>query len=242
MPDIQLPFKDETLLTYLAEPDGEGPWPGVVVIHDALGMSTDLRNQCDWFASEGFLAAAPDLFAGRTFFSCLFRAIREFRKREGLFFEKVEAVQQHLLHHPHSNQKVGVIGFCFGGGFAVILSAGYGYDVASINYGGSLPKDAEVMLEHACPIVASYGALDRSTKGTPERLEQILNRYQIDHDIKEYENTDHAFMNDHDPKEVPLFLEFIAFAFGGGAFHPESSKAARKRIISFFEKHLKAAE
>lgn len=238
MPDLNLPFEGTSLLTYLAQPAGVGPWPGVVVIHDALGMSTDLRRQCDWLAGEGYLVAAPDLFAGRTFFGCLFKVIREMKKREGSLFRKVEAVQQYLLNHPDSNGKVGVIGFCFGGEFAVILSAGYGFDAASINYGG-LPDDAETMLEKACPVVASFGALDRNLKGTAARLEDMLTRHGIDHDVKEYEHTDHAFMNDHDPGEIPLFIKGFSFVFGGGAYHAESARDSRRRIIAFFDRYLK---
>lgn len=238
MPDLNLPFEDNSLLTYLAQPDGAPPRPGVIVIHDALGMSPDLRRQCDWLAGEGYLAAAPDLFDGRTLFGCLFKVLREIKKREGALFRKVEAVQQYLLTHPDSNGKVGVIGFCFGGGFAVILSAGYGFDAASVNYGG-LPDDAETLLEKACPIVASYGALDRNLKGAAPRLDDILTRQGIDHDVKEYRQTDHAFMNEHDPGEIPVFIKVFSFVFGGGAYHAESARDSRRRIIAFFDRYLK---
>jgi carboxymethylenebutenolidase len=238
MPEINLNINNDHFLTYLAEPEGQGKKPGVVVIHDALGMSTDMRNQCDWLAEEGYMAAAPDLFDGRTFFGCMFSILKEFNRRRGPVFDKIEQTRQHLLAHPDSNGKVGAIGFCFGGGFAVILSSGYGFESASVNY-GALPKNAQEELKNACPIVASYGALDKNLKNTAARLEEILISHDIEHDVKEYPQTDHAFMNNHDPNEVPFFINIISMVFGGGAYHSESARDARKRIIAFFDKTLK---
>lgn len=237
MTTISIRFSSGELSTYVAMPEGAGPWPGVVVIHDALGMSQDVRSQADWLASEGYLAAAPDLFDGKTLFGCLRSVMRDINRGEGPAFERVEAVRHWLLQHDNANGKVGVIGFCFGGGFALLLAPRGEYDAASVNYGG-LPKDYDAFLKPACPIVASYGAKDRTLKGAAARLEEALSAAGVDHDVKEYADTDHAFMNDHSADKTPWFIRVIAFVFGGGEYNAESTRDARARILAFFDSHL----
>jgi len=241
MATITIDVSDTTLSTYIATPETTDPWPGVCVIHDALGMSQDLRNQADWLASEGYLAAAPDLFEGGSILGCLRTVIRDFSRGEGPLFDRVEAIRQWLIQHENSTGKVGVIGFCFGGGFALVLAPKGGFSVASVNY-GNVPRNADGYLKQACAVVAGYGALDRTLRGAAPKLEAILTNAGVDHDVKEYPDADHAFMNDHSEDKIPFLIEVISAVFGGGAYHAESAEDARKRILAFFEKHLQSAE
>jgi carboxymethylenebutenolidase len=226
------------LPAYVARPTTGEPWPGVVVIHDAFGMTTGAKRQVDLLARDGFLTASPSLFHATKggMFSCVRAAMREVAARSGPMFDDIEATRGWLARQPGCSGKIGVIGFCMGGGFAIALAPTGKYDASSPNY-GQLPNDAETFLQGSCPMVASYGGKDKRLKGSAERLEKILTASGVPHDVKEYPEAGHGFMEDHVKSELPWLFVKLAPLMGAG-YNEAAAHDAEERVRSFFATHL----
>jgi carboxymethylenebutenolidase len=222
---------------YLAIPPGAGRLPGVVVIHDAGGMTQDTRNQADWLAEAGFLAVALNLYYRGGLAFCIRTIFHDLIVRSGPTFTQtasadIECARAWLSAQPGCNGRVGIIGFCMGGAFALLLASDRGFSASSVNYGGKLPADIDNFLATACPIVASYGVKDRWNRGVADQLERALERAVVPHDVKEYPDAGHSFMNNHQS------VFFKALRFAGIAYNEPAALDARRRITAFFRTHL----
>lgn len=229
-----VPGTSRELTGVLGVPTGPGPWPGVVIIHEAFGVSDIMLRHIRRMADNGYLALMPDLFTEGGTRKCLLETFRSLSAGEGRAFADIEAARRTLIDRDDCTGRVGVLGFCMGGGFALV-AATRGFDVASVNY-GRLPKEPEVALEGACPIVGSYGGRDKSLPGAARRLETVLTQLRVPHDVKEYPEAGHSFLNDSD-RQSPVMRFTVNRILGVGP-SPEAAADAWGRIEAFFAEHL----
>jgi carboxymethylenebutenolidase len=210
-------------------PPGEGPWPGVVVVHDVVGYAPDNESISRRIAQAGYVALTPNMYARGGRARCITRVMRELLTKRGRALDDIMAARDHLLAMPECSGHVGIAGFCMGGGFALIMSP-KGFGASAPFYGTPLPRNLSETLDGACPIVASFGARDPVGIGAPNRLREVTKAKNITADIKAYPGAGHSFANKL-PAQPLLRIT-------GLGYNEAATEDAWRRVFAFFGEHL----
>lgn len=231
MTTIQIDTPEGPIDALLGLPSGDGPWPGVVVIHDALGYGPDNAAISERITGGGFVALTPNMYSRGGRVRCITRVMREMLTKRGRALDDILAARDHLQSMPECTGKVGIAGFCMGGGFALIMSP-KGFGASAPFYGTPLPRNLSETLDGACPIVASFGSRDPLGIGAPDQLRRTTAAKDITTDIKVYPGAGHSFANKLPGQ--PL-LRVAGFGYDRAA-----ADDAWSRVFAFFGEHLGA--
>jgi carboxymethylenebutenolidase len=187
----------DTLTTgYLAVPDGTGPFPALILIHEWNGLSDRVRQVADAFADQGYVALAADVFRGRTGGGREenMALVQETRANPAALIANLDAAQAYLRQRPDVTGRIGVMGWCFGGGVALSYAlGGEHHDATAIFYGSLVTDPAELArLDH--PVYGTFAEMDQGIP--PEQVERFaaaLDSIGIASDIHIYDAVGHGF-------------------------------------------------
>jgi carboxymethylenebutenolidase len=208
----------------LVRPAGlETKWPAVLVIHENRGLNPYIEDVARRLGAAGFLAFAPDALTPLGGYPGNDDRGRELQsQRDGqAMTEDFIAAAQWLHSHPLSSGKVGVVGFCFGGGMANTLAVRIPNAIsAAVPFYGRQPA-AEDVAKIQAPLLIHYAELDsRINAGWPD-FEKALQAAKADYQMHMYPGVNHGFHNDTTPR-----------------YDKEAAELAWQRTIAFFQKHL----
>jgi carboxymethylenebutenolidase len=215
-----------TMRGYLVTPAGQGPFPAVLVIHENRGLNPYVEDVARRAAAEGFLALAPDgLFPvggypgndddGRTLQSGL---------DQGKLRADMTNSARCVKTHASSSGKLGVTGFCWGGGTTNFLAATLGADMhAGAPFYGVAPATDSVKNIKAA-MMMHYAENDPNVNGTQPGYEGALKAAGVSYEMHSYPGTQHGFHNNSTPR-----------------YSEAAAKLAWERTVAHFKKHLSAA-
>lgn len=201
--EVPSPLGHGSIRAYLVRPaQPAGRLPGVLVVHENRGLNPYIEDVARRLALEGFLALAPDGLSSRGGYPGddekgvqLFREI----DRQKLNEDWVAAARW-LKQHPDCTGKLGVVGFCYGGGVANMLAVRLGEDLSAAVpfYGGQPP--AEDVPKIRAPLLLHYAGLDKRVNDGWPAYEAALKQHGKEYTVHFYENANHGFHNDTTPR------------------------------------------
>lgn len=236
--DVSFPCDDGHamggVLTLPEANDGR-PRPALLLIYEILGMNDEMKRVARELAKEGYIVLIPDHFDRSSKALCIARAVRAISQQKGQPLDDLEAARRWLAARPEVDaERIGVIGFCMGGGFALVLAMSGKYRVSAPFYG-----EAPATMPESCPVVASYGARDGVFAKFAPRLQRNLEVLGVPHDVKVYPEAGHSFYT-ATPAGLLGYLSGIGPMRVG--YHEASARDAHARVVAFFREHLQGGE
>ena len=209
---------------YLARP--EAPGPGVIVIQEWWGLVDHIKDVCDRFADEGFVALAPDLYHGRSTTS----ADQAGKMMMALRIDEAErdlaAAIDYLVAQPEvSTKKVGTVGFCMGGALSLFAASKNAEVGACVVFYGGHPAVKPDLPALQAPVLGIYAGKDTFVSpDVVKKLDEELTGLGKRHEFHTYPGADHAFFNDA-RREV---------------YDPAAAADAWSRTLAFLRRELSA--
>ena len=228
--DVKFAAADGTTVSsYLTRPKGDGAHPAVIVIHAWSGIDNHTRDVGRRLAKAGYVALVPDLLSrvgGTSSFSSKDAAIAAGRKLddETITRDLTGAVNYLKGQNFVRANRVGVTGFCWGGGKALMFATRSKDIAASVIYYGENPRDIDDVKNITAPVLGHYGGADeRITSGVPQ-LEAAMKKYGKSFEYKVYADAPHSFNSDNNPR----------------SYREEAATEAWGKTLEFFRKHLQS--
>ncbi|MGB9198324.1 MAG: dienelactone hydrolase family protein [Terriglobales bacterium] len=216
---------DETVNAILYTPAGKGPFPALIVIHEWWGLNDWVKDQAGKLADQGYVALAVDLYRGKVADNSdlaheLMRGLPEDRATRDL-----KAAYAFLAARPEvKKDRIGAIGWCMGGGYALaaaLAEPGLAADV--INYGRLVTDPDELKKIHA-PVLGLFGGQDRGiTPDDVKKFQAAMEKEGKKIDVKIYPDAGHAFENPNNKQ----------------GYRPEDAADAWQRTVAFLAANLK---
>lgn len=233
-PDIQammaeLPGDGFTLRLYAAQPRASGNYPGLIVIHENRGLVDHIKDVTRRFAKEGYVAVAPDLVSrqgGTTGVSDpaqIPQILSGGISPDQLVSDLNSALTYLKGLSATRKDRLGVTGYCFGGGMTWRLAFANPEIKAAVPFYGPNPSSLDDVPKTNAAIFAVYGGDDRFVNGGIPAMEDALKKTNKTYQIKIYEGAPHAFHNDTGP-----------------SYRPEQAKAAYNDTLAWFSQYLKS--
>ncbi|MCG3120535.1 MAG: Carboxymethylenebutenolidase [bacterium] len=222
---VQYQSGAETVTGFIAYPEGKGPFPAVILIHEWWGLNDWMKENAKKFADEGYIALAIDLYRGQVAADPdaaheLMRGLPEDRATRDLQAAFAYLVSRNDVQH----DKIGSVGWCMGGGYSLQAALNIPELAAGVINYGRLVTDTELIDKINCPLLGIFGAKDR---GIPvkdiEIFKTACKKAEKDITVQIYQNSGHAFINENNPK----------------AYNAKDAKNAWEKTFSFLEKNLK---